>query len=91
MTRGSRQAFAIVLLVGVAGTGVLTSLLNQAGYGTLGSIVWFSGYATTIAILWYGWFRDMDITGQTDPEAESTDGEGSDEATTAADAAAERE
>lgn len=90
MTLGSRQAFAIVLLVGVAGTGILTSLLNQAGYGTVGSIVWFSGYATTIVVLWYGWFRDMDISGQTNPKGEREADEDANGATTP-DATAERE
>lgn len=68
MTLSSRELFAVVLLVGVAGTGIAVRLANVAGYGTLGSVIWFLGYGTTIFLLWYGWFRKMEITGQTDPD-----------------------
>jgi hypothetical protein len=77
MEIGSRKAFALVLLVGVAGTGLLTGLLNEVGYSTLGSVVWFTGYATTILVLWWGWLRTMDISGQTSPPRE-TDEDGED-------------
>lgn len=74
MALSSRGLFALVLLVGVAGTGISVRLINVAGYNTLGSILWFVGYGTTIFLLWFGWLRKMDITGQTDPEdvAEAT-------------------
>lgn len=74
MSNGSRAAFAMVLLVGVAGNGISVYLLNRAGLSTLGSVVWAVGYGTTILVLWYGWLRPMDITGGTDPEeiAEAT-------------------
>lgn len=68
MALSSRGLFALVLLVGVAGTGIAVRLANVAGYGTLGSIIWFVGYGTTIFLLWFGWFREMEITGQNDPE-----------------------
>lgn len=68
MALSSRGLFALVLLVGVAGTGITVRLANVAGYGTLGSIVWFLGYGTTIFLLWYGWLRKMEITGQNDPD-----------------------
>jgi|AntRauTorcE11898_2_1112593.scaffolds.fasta_scaffold63954_1 hypothetical protein len=68
MALSSRALFALVLLVGVAGTGIAVRLANMAGYGTLGSLIWFLGYGTTIFLLWYGWFRKMEITGQTDPD-----------------------
>jgi hypothetical protein len=74
MALSSRGLFALVLLVGVAGTGISVRLINVAGYNTLGSVVWFTGYATTIFLLWFGWLRKMEITGQNDPEevAEAT-------------------
>lgn len=74
MELGSRQLFALVLLVGVAGTGISVRLVNMAGYDTLGMVIWAMGYGTTIFLLWFGWLREMDITGQTDPDeiAEAT-------------------
>jgi uncharacterized membrane-anchored protein len=82
MELGSRKAFALVLLVGVAGTGIVVRLVNELGYSLLGSVVWFLGYGTTIFLLWYGWLRPLDLSGQTppaetDPETsgEPTDGE----------------
>lgn len=68
MALSSRALFALVLVVGVAGTGITVRLANIAGYGTLGSVIWFLGYGTTIFLLWYGWFRKMEITGQNDPD-----------------------
>ena len=68
MALSSRGLFALVLLVGVAGTGISVRLINVAGYSTLGSIIWFVGYGTTIFLLWFGWLRKMEITGQNDPE-----------------------
>jgi hypothetical protein len=68
MALSSRGLFALVLLVGVAGTGISVRLVNVAGYSTLGSIIWFVGYGTTIFLLWFGWLREMDITGQNDPD-----------------------
>lgn len=67
MELGSRKAFALILLVGVAGTGIAVRLVNAAGYNLLGSALWFVGYATTIFVLWYGWLRPLDLTGQTSP------------------------
>lgn len=77
MALSSRGLFGLVLLVGVAGTGVSVRLLNVAGYGTLGSVIWFTGYGTTIFLLWFGWLRKMEITGQNDPDdvAEATAGD----------------
>lgn len=78
MRLGSRGAFALVLLLGVAGTGISVRLFSAAGLETLGSIIWIVGYGTTIFVLWYGWLRPLDITGQTDPEEvrEATDADG---------------
>jgi hypothetical protein len=67
----SRAAFALVLVGGVAGTGLLVRLLNVLGYPLLGSATWAVGYVATIVVLWYGWFRKMDITGQSGAEPES--------------------
>lgn len=70
MELGSRKAFALVVLVGVAGTGIVVRLVNAAGYSLLGSAVWFVGYSTTVVVLWYGWVRPLDLTGQTSPPAD---------------------
>ena len=73
MELGSRKAFALVVLVGVAGTGIAVRLVNAAGYSLLGSAVWVVGYGTTVFVLWYGWVRPLDLTGQTGSAAERTD------------------
>jgi hypothetical protein len=75
MALSSRQAFALVLLVGIAGTGISVRLVNAAGYSLLGSAVWAIGYSTTILVLWYGWLRPLDLTGQTSPPADRDDAE----------------
>lgn len=71
MELGSRKTFALVLLVGVAGTGITVRVVNELGYSLLGSAVWFLGYSTTIFLLWYGWLRPLDLSGQTSPPAGS--------------------
>jgi len=68
MELGTRRGFAVVVLLGVAGTGILVYFLNVAGLNALGSVVWFLGYSTTVVVLWYGWIRPLDITGGTDPD-----------------------
>lgn len=83
MALGSREAFALVALVGVAGTGLSVWLLNQVGLDSLGSLVWLVGYGTTVLVLWYGWIRPLDITGPTEVEStESSDASGDDTETT---------
>lgn len=54
---------ATVLVVGVAGTGVLRRLLGEAGLNDLGALVWVLGYGTTVLTVWYGWIRPLDIDG----------------------------
>ncbi len=68
MELGTRRAFAVVVLAGVAGTGSVVYFLNAVGLGTLGSVVWFVGYGTMVYTLWYGWIRPLDLTGGTDPD-----------------------
>lgn len=57
----SRQAFALVLAVGVVGSGLVVSLFTSAGYGTVGSAVWVLGYGTMVLVLWWGWLRPLDL------------------------------
>lgn len=61
----SRSALllATVLIVGVAGTGILRRLLGEAGLNNLGVIVWILGYGGTVVVVWYGWIRPLDIGG----------------------------
>ncbi len=61
----SRNALllATVLIVGVAGTGILRRLLGEAGLNNLGVIVWILGYGGTVVVVWYGWIRPLDIGG----------------------------
>ncbi len=52
-----------VLLVGVAGTGVVRRLLGEAGLNDLGAVVWILGYGGTVLVVWYVWIRPLDIGG----------------------------
>jgi len=52
-----------VLLVGVAGTGIVRRLLGEAGLNDLGAVVWILGYGGTVLVVWYGWIRPLDIGG----------------------------
>jgi hypothetical protein len=54
---------ATVLVVGVAGTGIVRRLLGEAGLNDLGAVVWILGYGGTVLIVWYGWIRPLDIGG----------------------------
>ncbi|MGM0590420.1 MAG: hypothetical protein ACQETI_02110 [Halobacteriota archaeon] len=54
---------ALVLLVGIAGTGIARRLLGVAGYNDLGRLVFIVGYGTMVFVIWYGWIRPLDITG----------------------------
>jgi hypothetical protein len=61
----SRSALllATVLIVGIAGTGVLRRLLGEAGLNDLGVVVWTLGYGGTVVVVWFGWIRPLDIGG----------------------------
>lgn len=65
MTRSERVKFALVLLVGIAGSGLANYFLAAAGYETLGTVVWVVGYAAMVVVVWYVWFRPLDLTGPT--------------------------
>ncbi|QLG63222.1 hypothetical protein [Halorarum salinum] len=58
-----RLLLATVLLVGIAGTGIVRRLLGLIGYNELGRIVFILGYGGTVFVVWYGWIRPLDITG----------------------------
>lgn len=61
-----RILLAVVLVVGIAGTGIVRRQLGLLGYNELGRIVFVLGYGGTVFVLWYGWIRPLDITGPTD-------------------------
>jgi len=52
-----------ILLIGIAGSGIVRRLLGELGYNDLGALVFMLGYGGMIFALWYGWIRPMDITG----------------------------
>ena len=54
---------ALILLVGIAGSGVARWGLGQLGFNTLGRIVFIMGYGGMVFVIWYGWIRPLDITG----------------------------
>ncbi|MFC4357249.1 hypothetical protein ACFO0N_04710 [Halobium salinum] len=57
---------ALVLFVGIAGTGILRRFLGELGYNGVGRIVFVLGYGGMVFVLWYGWVRPLDITGPTE-------------------------
>lgn len=57
---------ALVLLVGIAGTGILRRFLGELGYNGVGRVVFVLGYGVMVFVLWYGWIRPLDITGPTE-------------------------
>jgi hypothetical protein len=58
-------ALAAVLLVGVAGTGIVRRQLGLLGFNNLGRLVFILGYGGTIVLVWFVWIRPLDITGPT--------------------------
>lgn len=60
-----RLLLAVVLVVGIAGTGILRRQLGVLGYNDLGRLVFILGYGGTVFVVWYGWIRPIDITGPT--------------------------
>jgi hypothetical protein len=54
---------AAILLVGIAGSGIVRRLLGELGYNDLGALVFVLGYGGMVFAIWYGWIRPMDITG----------------------------
>lgn len=62
MKLGSKQLFALILLVGIAGTGITVRLVKAAGFETFGTLLWILGYGGMVFILWYGWLRPIDFS-----------------------------
>lgn len=60
-----RLLLAAVLLVGIAGTGIVRRQLGVLGYNGLGRLVFILGYGGMVFLVWYGWIRPLDITGPT--------------------------
>jgi len=54
---------AVILFVGIAGSGVARWGLGQLGLTTLGELVFIMGYGGMVVVLWYGWIRPLEITG----------------------------
>ena len=61
--RSDTLLLALILLVGIAGSGVARWGLGELGFTTLGRIVFIMGYGGMVFVLWYGWIRPLDITG----------------------------
>jgi hypothetical protein len=57
---------AVVLLVGVAGSGIARRFLGEMGYDTIGMVVYVLGYGGMVVLVWWGWLRPLDITGPVD-------------------------
>lgn len=70
-----RLLLAAVLVVGIAGTGIVRRQLGVLGYNGLGRLVFILGYGGTVFVVWYGWIRPLDITG---PKADRTEFSGDD-------------
>ncbi len=61
--RSDAPLVALVLVVGIAGSGVARWGLGQLGLDLLGQIIFVMGYSGMVFVLWYGWIRPLDITG----------------------------
>ena len=61
--RSDAPLVAVVLLVGIAGSGVARWGLGQLGLDLLGQLIFVMGYTGMVFVLWYGWIRPLDITG----------------------------
>jgi len=66
---GDAAALAAILLLAIAGTGLVRRYLGLVGLNGLGRVVFLLGYGGTVLAIWYGWIRPLDITG---PEGNST-------------------
>ncbi|SDY40494.1 hypothetical protein [Halobellus clavatus] len=53
----------VILLVGIAGSGIVRRSLGELGYNALGELVFVLGYGGMVFAVWYGWIRPMDISG----------------------------
>ena len=58
-----RMLLALVLFVGVAGSGVARWALGQIGQDLLGQVVFVMGYGGMVFVIWYGWLRPLNIRG----------------------------
>lgn len=58
-----RLLLAAVLVIGIAGTGIVRRQLGLLGFNELGRVVFIVGYGLTVFAVWYGWIRPLDITG----------------------------
>lgn len=61
--RSDMLLLALVLFVGIAGSGVARWGFGQIGLATIGDIVYVMGYGGMVFVLWYGWIRPLDIRG----------------------------
>ena len=52
-----------ILVVGIAGSGIVRRFLGELGYDGLGILVFILGYGGMVFAVWYGWIRPMDISG----------------------------
>jgi hypothetical protein len=64
---GDKLLLAVILLVGVAGSGIARRTLGELGYDTLGTIIYVLGYGGMVFIIWWGWIRPLDLTGPSGP------------------------
>jgi len=61
--RSDAPLVALVLFVGIAGSGVARWGLGRLGLDVLGQIIFVMGYGGMVFVLWYGWIRPLHITG----------------------------
>jgi hypothetical protein len=82
-----RLLLAAVLVVGIAGTGVVRRQLGVLGYNDLGRLVFIFGYGLTVFAVWYGWIRPIDISGPSEQRDVPPSGSGPDSVESAGDGA----
>lgn len=65
----------LLLVVGVAGTGIVRRQLGVWGYDLIGPVVYVIGYGGTVVLAWFVWLRPLDLSG---PSGEVTYGDDDD-------------
>ena len=69
MFASSKAKFAIVIVAGIVGPGVLNYVISvPLGAPLLGRLVWILGYTAMVVVIWFYWLRPIDFRG---PKGES--------------------
>ncbi len=60
---GEALSTGFLLLLGIVGTGLLSSYFENHGYPIVGEAIFVLGYGTMVLALWWIWIRPIDFEG----------------------------